>query len=641
MKKNIVKICILIFVVTILLINHFYIFQKSENKEYVFNNYNQINLSKTMEYELGDDEIVQTIYSTNNDFYKIKIYLDPVDKSYSYIDYIETNLLFELKDENGNTIEKYKYEKIFFGERDKAIVFEFPRIEQSENKKYYLYITKYKNDGNVNIKLGKNNNNENYNMYINNELSEYSLMYKTVYYYDVESIFILITTILTILFVTLLIIIKILKKHLTFEKKYLLIGLIVCISMNFLTPIFKGNDEEAHWTRIYEISKGNLVTDVIDGWPQSYVPAEALEITFNTYNQIPSKMTREYAQRDVLVNMEYMAVYSPISYLPQVLGLKVGQLLTSNTFISAYCARIFETLFCMICFYFAIKIIPFGKKIVFLIGLLPSVVMASSLLSADAMLFSTVVLFISKILQVIYEKKKVDWKDYILLGILSIIIAISKLVYFPICLLILLIPFKLDKKNKKRWIPIAMILFLTFLITGLWNGIALKNLTSGQGVNVEYYIGYYLKNPLEFFQITFYTFYTSIGNFISDIFGGENYWFGTIIKDASIFPQIFMFLFVILALKEENKLEKTDKLFIFGILFVTYLLISTSLLLTCTPVYYKEIIGIQGRYFVPFLLPIALLIANNNKIKTLPIDIEDIVIITYFAYFLKYMITYV
>lgn len=644
MKKKIIKIAIFIVILLIVLLNHLYMFHKSENVDYLFSNCNQLELDDTIDFEMDDTKLIQTIYATNNNLKKIKISIDPLEENQSLGDYIETNVEFELKDEFGNTIEKYKYEKSFFGENDKSITFEFPHIKDSENKKYYLSISTYKTDNPSNIKLGKNNHNDHFNLYIDGELSEYSLFYRTVYDYNVVfPMFYFITTILIVAFVLVLVIINIFKKHLTFEKKYFIIAFLVCLCMNFLTPLFFGNDETAHWTRTYEIANGNLVTNVIEGWPRSYVSAEALEIGFHTYDEIPSKMRREYVDVDVLVNMEYMAVYSPISYLPQVIGFWVGKLVTNNLFISAYMARIFETLFCLLCFYFAIKIIPFGKKIVFLIGLLPSVIAASSLLTADAMLFSTVILFISKILQIVYEKKEMKTGDSILLGILSIIIAISKLVYFPICLFLLFIPLhnKKEKNNKKIWYIILGILFLSFFITGLWNGIALQNLTSGQGVNVGFYIRHYLKNPVEFFQITFYTFYISIGNFISDMFGGMNAWYGTNISDASIFPQLFMFLFVILALKEEIELEKKDKIIMGILLGITYLLISTSLLFTCTPAYYIEIIGIQGRYFIPFLLPIALLIANNNKMKTLSIDLENIIIITYLAYFLKYMIMYI
>lgn len=642
MKKKIIKIAIFITIILVLLLNHIYMFNKSENVDYVFSNCNQLKLDDTIDFEMEDNKLIQTIYATNNNLKKIKIYIDPLEENQTLGDYLETNIELELKDKDGNTIKKYKYEKNFFGENDKSITFEFPKIGDSENKEYYLSISTYKTDNNSPIKLGKNNGDDHFSLYIDGELSEYSLFYRTVYEYNVFPLFYLITTILIVAFVFLLVIINVFKKRLTFEKKYFIIAIIACLCMNFLTPLFFGNDETAHWTRTYEIANGNLVTDVIDGWPRSYVPSKALEISFNTYDQIPSKMTREYAEVDNLVNMEYMAVYSPISYVPQVIGFWVGKLVTNNLFVSAYMARFFETLFCLVCFYFAIKIIPFGKKIVFLIGLLPSVVAASSLLTADAMLFATTILFISKILQIVYEKKEMKIGDSILLGILSIIIAISKLVYFPICLFILFIPLhnKKDKNNTKNWFIVLGILALSFLITGLWNGIALQNLTSGQGVNVGFYIRHYLKNPIELFQITFYTFYISIGNFISDMFGGMNAWYGTNISDASIFPQLFMFLFVLLALKEENKLEKNDKILIGILLIITYLLISTSLLFTCTPAYYIEIIGIQGRYFIPFLLPIALLIANNNKIK-MAIDLENIIIFTYFAYFLKYMIMYI
>lgn len=644
MKKKLIKIGIFVFIILCLVINHIYMYKKSANAEYIVANFQQMNLEEeeVKNYKLGEKEIIQTIYATNNNLNKIRIFLDPIKNRYESSDYIETNLEFELKDEDGNTIEKYKYEKVFFESGIKAIPFSFPEIKDSENKKYYLYITAYKKDNFTNIRLGKNPNNEKFNMYENNELSEYSLFYTTSYYYNVDDMFFKVTFIVAGVFLALLIGIVVWNNKLKIEKKYFFIAFIVCLLMNFLTPLFHGNDELAHWYRIQEIAKGNMVTDIIDGWPKSTISSDTLDITFDMYYQIPSRLRNDDSvSQDIQVNMEYMAVYSPVSYLPQVVGLLFGRLTTNNLFISAYMARLFQILFCITLIAFAIKIIPFGKKVVFTIGLLPSFILASSLLSTDGILFSTSILFIAKILQLVYEKKEINKKDYGILGLLSVIIAISKLVYFPICLFLLLIPFHQKEKDKKKaWYIVMGILFISFLIIGLWNIVALRNLTNGQGVNAVYYIKHYLEHPIEFFQITFYTFYVSIGNFISDIFGGINAWYGTQINDASIFPQIFLLLYLILSLKEENELKMKDKWLVMSILVITYLLISTSLLITCTPVYYKEIIGIQGRYFVPFLLPIVLLIANTNKIKTPKIKIEYIIILAYFTYFLRYIISY-
>ena len=167
------------------------------------------------------------------------------------------------------------------------------------------------------------------------------------------------------------------------------------------------------------------------------------------------------------------------------------------------------------------------------------------------------------------------------------------------------------------------------------------HLTNGQGVNVVYYLKYYLHNPIEFIKITIHTLLGSLSNFISDLFGGKNKWYGTSIDDASFVPVVFFMVYIFCIFKGENKINSRDKIIIGIVLILTYLLISTSLLLTCTPVGYKEIIGIQGRYFIPFL-PCIYLIACKNKKDNIRLDYMNyILLITYLYYMLKLFVNYV
>ena len=52
------------------------------------------------------------------------------------------------------------------------------------------------------------------------------------------------------------------KKDLTQEKIFLYTIPIICIMFMIFMPMYKSHDEHAHWHRIYEISTGNLTTNV-------------------------------------------------------------------------------------------------------------------------------------------------------------------------------------------------------------------------------------------------------------------------------------------------------------------------------------------------------------------------------------------
>lgn len=630
MKKNIISIIILI----IIIMTSIYHFKNKLDNSDVFDNIGEMNFTELNRYMYDGQELIQKIVPAKDNFFKIKIYFD-VEQIYTSLEY--TSLYWEvyLKDSNNNIIQKYKYEKVFI-EKENSITFQFDSINDSMNKEYYLVIKSFKSGVTLPITMAKNNDQDNYNLWINGELSEMILPYRTYYeksYDDFEvNEYLFIMFVILPIFLILYLFIRKYYNRLSLHNEYMIIALVISMFMILLTRPYNGNDEVYHWARIYELSNGNLTSDIIDGWPYTMVD-EGL-FYFEKYNEIGNIINT--SSNNELIDMQYTSVYSPISYLPQIIGLNIAKVILPNSFYWSYFIRITQAIFCIICTYFAIKWIPVGKKIVFFIGLLPTYIQATSLISADACLVSSSILFIAKILQVSLSKDKIKRKDYILLFILSATLALSKLVYIPLCLLLLFIPYK-RKEGKKE---IGIILILTLCITILWNGIALNSLMQGQGINTTYYIRNILQNPLNFLQITLYSFFNQIGNHISDLFGGQNKWYSNTIYDSTIIPLLFFILYIYLTFNEDKDiLNKKEKRYLGIILIITYVLISTSLYISCTPIYHDEIIGIQGRYLLPFLLPIYFLIPKGNK-KT-KINLSIFFIFMYFIYYLNYIIMYV
>jgi len=633
--KNRKLVIILVFVIAI--INQLYNLSFTEYNNYDFNDMNALSLKKNEKLVYEKQHLEQTIVAHGDNFNRIRIYLDPVERYYSQMDGIGVGIEVSLYDDSNKLINKYKYLNLFFSEVQ-TIDFTFPKIENSNGKKYKLHIDSYR-EAPFFIRLGYViQNKDNYKLTIDSsEKSDYSLYFQTSYENVNESnggVFI--SIIILIVFLGMYIFFAN-KKDLDIQKKFLIAAVVLNILMLVFTPLFKGNDEVFHWARIIDISNGKFITETVHGWPQSKIPNRIMHIEFDHYNQfLRTLLNSSKIEGAEYVDMEYMAVYPPIAYIPQTLGTLIGKIVTSNAVVWAYLARILQAITCIIIIYFAIKIVPFGKDVLAFIALLPTALRATSLLSADTILFSTILLFIAKILQLIYDKKKILKKDYILLSILSIFIATCKVVYLPFCFLLFLIP--LLKKDDRKIIVRNIILILIFdiLITGMWNSIAMAKLTAGQGVNTMYLLKYYLHHPFELVQIIIYTFQHQFGNFINDVFGGFNKVYGSIIQDGSIFPIVFLIMYIVLVIKGENKLKDRPKIILGLILIATYILISLSLLLACTPIDKNEIYGIQGRYFIMFLFPIYLIFSNNRN-KQFKFDIINSLIIVYLFYFLNYI----
>jgi Predicted membrane protein len=88
--------------------------------------------------------------------------------------------------------------------------------------------------------------------------------------------------------------------------------------------------------------------------------------------------------------------------------------------------------------------------------------------SYDSIIFGLMFLFTAKLISVFYSDKKVTKKQMVLFALLSIAIAISKYVYAPVILCLLVIPSdKLDVKNPKRLKGIIIISIIVCAVAAI------------------------------------------------------------------------------------------------------------------------------------------------------------------------------
>ena len=194
---------------------------------------------------------------------------------------------------------------------------------------------------------------------------------------------------------------------------FLFLSLFLVLLYLFLAPFFTGSDEHNHFYRVYEISSGTLIT------PSKTIIGSELPKSLNdTFlkgggTNIDIKYNKISSMKKVKLNsektMQYgeswdnqynnTALYSPLQYLPHVLGLKIGTLFTNSVYYLGIFSRFFNLLFYSLIGTFALKILPKNKLFVSLILLSPVMLQCASTLSADAFTLSMVVLFIS------YNKK--------------------------------------------------------------------------------------------------------------------------------------------------------------------------------------------------------------------------------------------
>ncbi len=421
------------------------------------------------------------------------------------------------------------------------------------------------------------------------------------------------------------------EKNLNIQKAFLIVIPFICIMFFITMPIFRNHDEDNHWLRIYDIANGNLLVPTEYGhifqagatnYPATKVPRAVYDIinrektAGHNFKELYQYTINE--DDTIIVTLSTEALYSPLQYTPQVVGVSIANLFTDRPIIMAYAARLVNIITSIVVLYFAIKLMPFGKKVLLVIMAIPIAVEGFSSLSSDAMTISIAMLIIAYVFNIIFntEKKKVNIKDKIILLILCIIISLCKIVYLPLVGLLLLLPKEKFTSKKDKIITIVVLILIAMIANLSWLGISSQYLAEYKEGRPIDQVKSIITNPIRYFQILFHSVNINADDYITSMFGGSLGLNEHIILNT-ITPYVFLFLSLMLGVVDSDikqRLSKFQNWIIALIILAITVLIFTSLYIQWTPTESTRIAGVQGRYFIPFL-PLAILLMGNLKIK--------------------------
>jgi len=451
------------------------------------------------------------------------------------------------------------------------------------------------------------------------------------------------------------------------EKIFVFLSLLFGIIYIILSPPFQLADEENHFYRSYQIANGNFVAQVKDNRVGGEVPKSVNDIAlrcnrmvFNVNLQInktelidslSQSLNRE---QTVFVDFPNTANYSPVTYIPQVLAIFIFKLFNASPLILMYFARLFALLFWTILTYFSIKIIPFKKQLWLFISLLPEVMYFHAAVSGDVVNNSVAILLISLILNLAYTDRKINYKILGILLLLTLTLALSKIVYTSTILIFLIIPSQKFVNIKNKILTFAGIIIIAGISVLLWSSVIenqytsyftynpfyRENITLGYLADIKQQTDFMLNNKTETIKIFLKSFadnsWNIIRNYISD------FAYSQITLPLILIYTILLWIIFNLAAKTDDniKLKKTDRfLFLITAIGIIFSVMLTQYL-SWDEVGSKTIYPYQGRYFFP-VIPLILisLIINKIKISDKIIKITNLVFIilnlTIFAKFLE------
>ena len=387
-------------------------------------------------------------------------------------------------------------------------------------------------------------------------------------------------------------------------------GSIFCIANKYNHPL----DERQHFISALNVSFGNFnfsdpITDKkYQSMDQVLKYNEIDETFYETYKEdITKDVDEEVKPTD----------YKSFLYIPAGIGILVGRILGGTVLDIYITGRFFNLIAYAIFAIFILKLVPFKKKVFFIVLFNPLLLALAASYSMDGICAGFIILFIAYALKLYKEYQdevNVTTKQKIILGILFIpILFIKGMTYTPVILITLLFPLRKIIQNNKKAIPIIIGVIILLAIAGI---ILLKagiptdhrggeTSASGQIENI-------IQNPLILVKTFFNHFNDNIFNFNWIIQMNQGAFFG----NAHVIVFFFLVIFTIYVgiYDDDYNFKIKEKAILLTTFLITLLLTSLALYITFTPIGLEQINGYQARYLFPVIaLPLITLSGKHLK----------------------------
>lgn len=461
-------------------------------------------------------------------------------------------------------------------------------------------------------------------MLVDDEKSEYVMEYRVINGNHNSLRFVVAILYLVMTLVFLLMMLLLVSKA---KIEWLFVGFVLSVGFLYLIalPPYTVPDEASHFVTTYAHSSQLLGEEVFDNDGNIIVPNERLWGASEGY---PDKESYVVWLQGMLGISEYeektVAARPPLEmrhpgYFPQVIGVTLGRLLNFNAEQIFFVGRVFALLWYTFIMYWAIKLMPFGKMCLIVIGTLPMTLQMAVSYNYDSVLLGMCFFVFAYLLHLIYERKHIQCKDVILLCLVGIAIASIKFIYLPILGLAIFIPKEKFGSGKNKWlagIGVLGVCILTILciklsmITNLATPHTTFSVNPGEAITPIYI----LKNPITVLHIFWRTFEHQSTFYLSSMVASPLGWLEINLPNIVIMGFVLLLIFAFVYLDVERKevpvkIQVVSTLLALGMMFLALL----ALLLDCTNVGSGQIAGFQGRYLLP-ALPLFMPILRNKII---------------------------
>lgn len=240
-------------------------------------------------------------------------------------------------------------------------------------------------------------------------------------------------------------------------------------------PQLSANDENMHFIRSYELTEGEI-------GHKCHLPVDIKERAFyQVYAQKPNfsfDKRKINPSNKITTDCGTATGYNPVLHIPQVIGISLAKLIYPSTGVMILFGRIANLLVYCAGLFFIIKTARIGKWMLVIIGLMPTLLHMASTLSGDVMNNVIVLGFITYLFNIFTQKEQMTRRQIMMLMTFSIFLATTKPTNAILLLPILFLPARLVPQIaiKGKYIPKSLTRFgiafgagaLIILVIALW-----------------------------------------------------------------------------------------------------------------------------------------------------------------------------
>jgi uncharacterized membrane protein len=291
---------------------------------------------------------------------------------------------------------------------------------------------------------------------------------------------------------------------------FLLIGTFVGLFMVFFIPPGQGLDEPNHFSRVWSITEGHIVSDeklpgqIVWIYPSPGISAsQAVKPGIHRFGDpIPACVQRYLAtlyadgatpggftpgdfwhtptgcsnQPARFVAFENSALEPPVAYAPEVVAVGVLRLVRAPVPVIFFGGRLFGLAGFLLIVWLALRVSPRGKPVLFVVGTMPIALQQAAAYSADSMTTALALLAVALALRCCLDPDATRrWFGY--LAVTLVALALTKPTYVVLAGLVLLVPAAVAASSKGRaLVAKAVVLLLAIAASAGWL-IAIRHLS--------------------------------------------------------------------------------------------------------------------------------------------------------------------